>query len=128
MLRRLTVMFVLPAFGLVSACAAPRAGQAVNTGDDAITIQVQNNTIPGTTVSVSAVSESGGRARLGTVLPGAERTFTYRPGGSGVEYRLVAERTGAGAAQLVSQPILPSESTNGVVRWELNTNNIIIDP
>ena len=128
MLRRLTVLFLLPALGLLTACATPRAGQDRNAGTDAVKIQVRNNTIPGTTVSISAVSESGNRARLGTVLPGAERSFAYRPVGRAVEYRLVAEPTGARAARLVSQPILPSESTNGVVRWELYTNNIIIDP
>ena len=126
MIARLRGLLTLLVLITLSACASSRRDQGPAVG--AVTIRVKNDIVPGAIMSVTAISRSGSRARLGTVMPGAEQTFTYKPVGPLVEYWLVAEPTGRSRARLVSQPILPTGEPDEVIRWELMTNNIIVNP
>ena len=121
--RALTVLSALLITAFAGACAS--AGNGTASGQDGIPIVVSNNLIPSLTVNISAVTEGTTPVRLGSLVAGAEETFTYRPTVSGGTFRLIADRPGPGGA-LVSEPIPLAADATTRVEWELSTNNIIV--
>lgn len=123
-LRRMSTLgpvLAMLAFG--AACASPRGSGA--TGQEAIQVHVDNNLIPSTTVSISATTETGSPVLLGSLVAGAERTFTYKPIVSTGTFQLVADPPGP-SGQLTSRPIIFPESATATVEWELSTNNVVV--
>lgn len=84
-------LLVLCTLLLVPACSAMRGG-----GGETIAVTVNNDLLPSTAVTVWMVPETGARRQLGTMAPGAEQTFSFRPSGATGRYRLVAEHVGGG--------------------------------
>lgn len=114
---RMAVALVLVA--VTTACAGKMArSDAVREG---VSIRVNNNVIPPTSLTVYAVSETGSRQILGSVSPSGAKTFSYDPVAlSSSRFRLLA-RTTTGA-ELVSQPFTLTGTTG--LEWEVNTNSI----
>lgn len=63
---------------------------------DQITIEVQNDVVPGTTVVLWIVPETGSRRRLGSLEPNARQTLRYTPAARDMDHHLVAEKSGGG--------------------------------
>lgn len=107
-------LFVLLA-SMLAACGTGARGGAPG---EAVLVQVNNNLIPPTVVSVYIVSEGGGGRRLlGTVTPGSETTLRYTGVTAGGNYRLVA-RAMAGR-DIPSTPF--SLIRGGTVNWDLQS-------
>lgn len=90
---------VAVAFVALAACSSAGGGGA-NTampsgGGDGVAIQVTNDVVPPTSVTVWLVPETGSRRRLGTISPNGQQTFNFNPGMVSMEHRLVAEASGA---------------------------------
>jgi hypothetical protein len=85
------------AFMALVACSSTGSGGA-DTGTPSaggVAVQVTNDVVPPTTVTVWIVPETGGRRRLGTISPNGQQTFNFNPGITSMEYRLVAEASGS---------------------------------
>ena len=118
---------VLPILLVLSACATGRGAQGSATGEETIAVQVNNNLVPSTTVSVSAITEQGVRTLLGSVLPGAEQAFTFRPMSEFGAYHLVADPPGPGRV-IVSRSLPISPAPTAAVEWRLSTNHVVFPP
>lgn len=121
-MRFLLTGLMITAFAITGACAS--AGGAGGTGD-AIMVRVSNNLVPSLTVSISAAVEGTTPVRLGSLVAGAEQTFTYRPTITTGTFRLVADRPGP-SGSLVSEPIPLQMDGTTTVEWDLRTNNVVI--
>lgn len=108
---------------LFSACAS--AGSQTGGDGSGITIRVHNDVVPSRNVSISAVTDGGTPVRLGSLVAGEEQTFTYRPIVNTGTYRLVADLPGPGGS-MASEPISFVQSEEGIVTWQLSTNNVIV--
>lgn len=105
---------------LVGACA-PNGDVAADVDPEAeAMVQVNNDLIPSTVVTVWAIPDVGSRQMLGTVSPGDSETLRFDAGTATREYRLRA-RTTAGA-EIVSTPF--SLAAGEGVEWSLNSNMV----
>lgn len=111
---RLLMLLVLPL--LIAACASTRE----NAPGSEVSVRVENNLIPPTTLSVYAVAESGSRQLLGVVRPSQNSTLTFNPSFGG-QFRFVAETTGG--REIVSNTITLGEGDGAV--WNINSNIIV---
>lgn len=118
----LTSICLITGFVIAGACAS---SAGAGSGGDGIPVRVSNNLVPSLNVSISAVVEGSTPVRLGSLVAGAEQTFTYRPTISTGTFRLVADRPGPGGS-LVSEPIPLQLDSTATVLWELSTNNVIV--
>lgn len=108
-------LLVLLASMLAAACGTGARGGAPG---EAVLVQVNNNLIPPTVISVYLVREGGGGRRLlGTVTPGSETTLRYTGATSGGNYRLVARVTAG--RDIPSTPF--SLIRGGTVNWDLQS-------
>ncbi|HEX6926626.1 MAG TPA: hypothetical protein VF167_14485 [Longimicrobiaceae bacterium] len=120
--RGLRVAAIVVVVVLTAACASARRGEG---GEPSVEVRVSNNMVPALTVSILAATEGTTPVRLGTLVSGAEQTFTYRPTVTTGTFRLVADRPGPGGA-LVSEPIPLPQSGTMTVEWELQNNNVVV--
>ncbi len=104
---------------LVGACAPNGVDTDVDPEAEAA-IQVNNDLIPSTVVTVWIIPDVGSRQMLGTVSPGDSETLRFDAGATTREYRLRA-RTTAGA-EIVSTPF--SLAAGQAVEWNLNSNMV----
>jgi hypothetical protein len=114
--RRLAILaWMLALAPVLAACAsgAPGTGERV-------TVQVDNDLIPPTVVTVYAVQTpaTGARRLVGTVEPSTNRTLSFDAGFAAGQYVFVA-RTTAGR-EIVSNPV--SLSPDLTVVWTLTSN------
>ena len=110
-----TALAVL-AFG---ACAS--SGDPAPDGPADVSVQIQNNTVPPTTLVVWLVPQTGTRDMLGTVDPNGTRTVSVEAPITPERYRFVAETT-AGEV-IVSRPFTVAEGDTSV-RWDVNLNSV----
>lgn len=118
-------LLTLLSLGL-AACASGAGGgagevsaEAEPTGDQ-ISIQVTNDLMPGRTVVVWMIPETGSRRRLGSVPPNGLGSFNYLPGIRSMDYRLVAEKDGGGRETSTQFALV---GVSGV-RWNLSDPNV----
>lgn len=107
------VFLVLGTAGL-GACAPGAAGA----GGGNTTVRVENNLIPPTSLTVSAVPSGGTRRVLGSVSPNATATLRFNAVRAADQYRLVAQA--ASGAEIVSNPV--TFSPGATVQWDLRSN------
>jgi hypothetical protein len=103
----------------VSGCAMGGMGAA---GEGSVAVEVENNLIPPTSLSVYAVPETGARRLIGVVDPSETRTLRFDPVGAAREYRFAAETTSG--ADIVSNPLVIG--ANDAVRWDVTANLAVI--
>lgn len=116
MLRRLRLPMLLVLPLLIAACASTRE----NAPGSEVSVQVENDLIPPTTLTIYAIPESGARQSLGVVRPSQSQTLTFRPSFEG-QYQFVAETTGG--RQIVSNTISLGQGDAAV--WNINSNIIV---
>ena len=108
----------------VSGCASGGAGMEgePEASEDQVAVEIRNDLVPGETVVVWMVPETGSRRRLGSLSPNARQTFRYRPTARGMDYQLVAELSGGGEER--SQRF----TLTGVntVRWQVSSPTISV--
>lgn len=110
----------------LAACASGAGGPAgevsaeAEPASDRISIQVTNDLMPGRTVVVWMVPETGSRRRLGSVPPNGRGSFNYLPGIRSMDYRLVAEKDGGGRETSIRFALVGISG----VRWQLSDPNV----
>jgi len=114
---------VTSAFLVLAACssastatgAAPAPGGG---GGGGVAIQITNDVVPPTTITVWIVPETGSRRRLGTVSPNGRQTFRFNPGIASMDHRLLAQVSGG--QNRTSNPFV----LNGVtaVQWNVSSD------
>jgi hypothetical protein len=86
----------------LAACASKGAGagaemsEGAEASGDQISVEINNDLLPGRTVVVWMVPQTGSRRRLGSVPPNARRSFQYPPLARSTDHVLVAEIDGGG--------------------------------
>ncbi len=110
----------LIAIFLIGGCAS--TGE--NSGVADVQVEVVNDLIPPTSLSIWVVPSIGGRDMLGSVPPGATRTLGYNMVTASGEYRLQGETTAGD--EIWSNPFILSESDATVV-WDLSANSIVVE-
>ncbi|MGH7574311.1 MAG: hypothetical protein ACREM1_04165 [Longimicrobiales bacterium] len=100
--------------------AAGAAGAEAATNE--ITIEVQNDVVPGAAVVLWIVPETGSRRRLGSIESNDQQSFRYTPTARDMDHHLVAEKSGGG-----------EESSNrfslvGVsgLSWQISSPNVAL--
>lgn len=88
-----------------------------------VAIEVQNNLVPPTSLTVWSHADTGSRQLLGTVSPRSERTFEVSLARVGRRLQLVAETTDGG--KLFSRAFVVSRDAI-VVEWDLNLNSVTV--
>jgi outer membrane biogenesis lipoprotein LolB len=101
---------------LLTACASGTRSRRV-TGDE-VSVEVQNDLLPRTAVTVRVISSSGARRLIGAVSPGQTRMFRFEQQVFLGSYRLVAESNEG--VQVVSIPMVLSSGLR--VIWVLRNN------
>ncbi len=97
-----SLFLALLSLGL-AACASTGGGaggeveEGVEATGDQISVQVTNDRVPGRTVVVWMVPQTGSRRRLGSVPPNATRNFKFSPRARDIDHRLVAEIEAGGS-------------------------------
>lgn len=110
----------------LAACASRGGGvsgemsEGAEATGDRVSVQVTNDIVPGRTVVVWIVPETGSRRRLGTVPPNGTGNFTYFPGARSTDHRLVAELEGGGSETSIGFTLL---GVSGV-RWDLSNPRV----
>jgi len=118
-------LLALLSLGL-AACASGAGGRAGEVSADAeptgdqISVQVTNDILPGRTVVVWMVPETGSRRRLGSVSPNARGSFNYLPGARSMDYRLVAEVDGGGRETSLRFTLVGISG----IRWDVSDPNV----
>ena len=113
--RRLTTMVALALATTGCAMMGKRSAEA-----DGVQIRVQNNLIPGTSLSVSVLPSVGPRIQVGFVAPSETKNLRFDPGTPAGPYRLFAETT-EGAAIASRQFYL---ATVRAVEWNVSLNTV----
>lgn len=118
-LRRLGGGALLSGALLLAGCAAG----AMGTGAQGSTaLEVQNNLIPPTSLTIHIVPDIGSRRLVGTVQPGATRVVRFDPPSASGQYQFVAETTFG--REIVSNPV--SFRSGATVRWDLSANLAVV--
>lgn len=120
----LTTLTAVLLLAVLPACAS--TGAANGGGENAIRVQVDNNLVPSTTVSISAVTQAGSPMRLGSVIAGGEHTFSFEPLTTTGTFRLVADPPGP-SGQLISDPIVFPADGAALIKWGLATNSLLVE-
>lgn len=113
--RRAGACLLLLLATALGACASGGMGAG---GGGSTAIEVRNNLIPPTSLSVYLVPDIGSRQLIGVVQPGATRTLRFDPVGGSGQYRFRAETTEG--REILSNPL--SFSTGVTVTWDVNAN------
>ena len=108
---------------LSAACASAPTGEEQRMGTQpSVVVQVFNNQIPPTTITVSVVEPGAGEeALLGTVAPNQTESFSYDPADfrSGT-FQLRA--TGTSGEEILSEPFTLAAAT--AVEWDIVNNDV----
>jgi len=82
-----------------AACASGGGGGAEPqaAAGEGVTIVVNNDLVPPDNLTIYINPEQGSRRRLGVVAPNGTGTFSYSPGVTASDHRIVAERAGGGS-------------------------------
>ncbi len=116
-----------PAEPAATTDAAPSAGAAGNVAGDTVVqteilVNVINNRVPPSLVTVFAVGPSIGRKILGDVPIGATKAFTFKAGNLNGDYFLVAQGPGGGEMRSQRFNLTP---TLRFVQWSMDVNSIV---
>lgn len=120
-LRSLAALAVV---ALATACgSAGEAGMSEASPQHGVAVEVENNLVPPTSLTVWIISDAGGRQMLGSVSPRDTNVLDADIGRLGSEYRLVGETTAGN--EVASRPFVITEST-ATVTWDLTANTIVV--
>jgi hypothetical protein len=125
--KRVAHCCLVVAFTLgLSACASGGAGGSGETEEapaapgDQVSVQVNNDIMPGANITVWIVPQAGSRRRLGTIMPSGQQTFRFSPFMPNQNFRLSADIEGGRGR--TSNPF----NLMGVreVRWAVSDVNV----
>lgn len=103
--------------------AAGAAGCATGSGSGLpnIGVEVQNDLVPSSALTIYVVPETGSRRLLGSVSPSETKTLSFQELSVG-QYRLMARTTGG--REIVSNPIVLADART--IRWSLSSNILMV--
>jgi hypothetical protein len=109
---------------LASSCASSggAAPSSAGAGAGRMTIQVTNDMVPPSAVTIWIRPEAGGRTRLGTIQPNGQQTFSFAPISTATDHRLEAEFEGR---TIVSNPFNFQGATSA--RWRVKTPLVTVE-
>jgi hypothetical protein len=118
-LKTLRNTLVAGAFIALAACSSSTGGGTGSPagGGGGIAVQVTNDVVPPTSITVWMVPETGSRRRLGTISPNGQDTFNYNPAIRSMEHRIVAQASGA--QDRTSNPFVLEGVTS--VQWSVSS-------
>lgn len=90
----LVASFCLALTGCASGGGGGEAAAVPGVEGNRISVAINNDIVPGATVTVFIIPELGARRRLGAVGPNSRRTFQYSPTQRNLDYRLVGDVQG----------------------------------
>lgn len=111
--RALAGWLILAACALFSACASSPEGRRT-----AVLIDIVNDLIPGSTITVYLVPETGIERMLGTVIPSSRQQLRYQGLPPVGEHRLMARTTGG--ARIMSNTLVMDGVTG--LEWNVASN------
>lgn len=114
--------WILALFAVVLLAGCASTSESDGAAD--VAVEVQNDLVPPTSLTVWMVPTVGGRDMLGVVPPGATQTLEFNMTSASGEYRLQAETTAG--EEIWSYPFILSESDAAVV-WDLSANSIQVN-
>lgn len=116
--RCLELVLALSIIILTGGCAT---GGMQESPAEEVAVQVNNNTIPPTSLTISVITEGGQQQLLGVMDPSSTSTFTYNPTAlRSAQFHLVGETTAGG--EIVSRPFSLIDAT--AVEWDVDLNTI----
>jgi predicted small secreted protein len=101
----------------IAACASTSAG----TGSNQIGVEVRNDLVPSSALTIYVVPETGARRLLGSVSPSETKMLSFQEVSVG-QYRLMARTTGG--QEIVSNPIILADART--LRWNLSSNILTV--
>ena len=110
---------------VLAACASSGGGATPEAGAQApasgqVGIEVNNDLIPPSEVTVWLIPENGGRRRLGSLSPNGRRTFEFASPNIGMQYTLEADVSGG--QNRSSNPFLLRDVSR--VQWNVSEMNV----
>jgi hypothetical protein len=115
-LRRFAAaLALLLSTALAGACAT--FGQGGAPTESQVTVRVENNLIPPTSLTIYAITDRGTRRLLGSVNPSDTQTLHFEAGPGG-QYRILARTTGG--REILSNPVNVSGGEG--IRWDVQAN------
>jgi hypothetical protein len=106
---------------LLSTTAGGCATSGAGVGMDDIGVEVRNDLIPSSALTIYLVPETGSRRLLGNVSPAQTKTLSFQELSVG-QYRLMARTTGGN--EIVSNPIVLVDAKT--LRWSLSSNILAV--
>lgn len=118
--------FGLPvALLLAAACATGRAGDGAGRSEEGYLVEVRNDLIPPTYVTVRVVSGAeGSRTLLGSVSPGQTRSFEFSGYALSGGYRLVAELSDGSDVVSRTFTLATMPPDTRLITWRLRSNSL----
>jgi predicted small secreted protein len=101
----------------VAACASTSEGAGLNQ----IGVEVRNDLVPSSALTIYVVPETGARRLLGSVSPSQTKMLSFQEVSVG-QYRLMARTTDG--QEIVSNPIVLADAST--LRWNLSSNILTI--
>ena len=86
----------------VTSCATSsnmEEGEEAAGGGDQVSLVIDNDLVPASSVTLYVVPESGGRRRLGSIPGSGRQTFRYTPTAPTMQFRIRAEVNGGNDVQ-----------------------------
>jgi hypothetical protein len=120
-MRTRTKAFAWLAAALLSVTAAACASTSEGSAQNQIGVEVRNDLIPASALTVYLVPETGSRRLLGNVSPAETKTLSFQELSVG-QYRLMARTTGG--QEIVSNPIVLADAKT--LRWTLTSNILTV--
>ncbi|MGH7506233.1 MAG: hypothetical protein ACRELX_11305 [Longimicrobiales bacterium] len=115
-MRRAACALALTMTPLVSACATGAQGSG-----EGVQVEVNNDLIPSSALTVYVLPEIGARRLIGNVNPSETTTLQFEEVAVG-QYRLMARTTGGN--EIVSNPI--SLANVAAITWDLSSNILTV--
>lgn len=119
LLSRLSGCILLVGIVALGACATGGMGGAA---EGSTGLEVQNNLIPPTALTIYLVPEIGTRRMIGSVQPGATRVVRFDPISASGQYQFVAETTFG--RDIVSNPV--TFRSGDSIRWDVSANLAVV--
>lgn len=108
---------------LVLGACASGGGMDAGGDENEATLQVENNLLPPTSLSVYLVSDVGTRRMIGSVSPSQTRNLSINLVQYEGEYRLVAETT---SGNDIASRTFYIGGNIGTISWDLNSNLVTV--
>lgn len=122
LIRTSLAVVIALTFGACASGGGGATGEADDPAGEGVSVQVNNDYVPSSQVTVWMVPESGSRRRLGTIPPNGRQTFNYSPNILDMDHHLLAEVSGGQNSQTTPFTLVGVSA----VRWDISSRNATV--